>query len=131
MPRYLTLRANEKGTAEAIRYRDGIGAKLAPCLPDTGIRIVSEGISGVRTFILHPSGDGHSALNDEAGKAYLGFVREGSDNGSGGTMHVRLSRPHRIRDLRTGQDLGQRDSLEVRLAPFEAAFYEVANTAAF
>ena len=116
-PRYLSLRKAEKGAAEAVAYRDGIGKILTTFLPDTGVRFEQNGISGIRVFDLHPM--------DGGGRRFLGFVREGGANGEEGVIRVRLSTPGRVRDLRAERDFGVADSFEVRLAPCGAAFYEV------
>lgn len=116
-PQYNTLRMTERTVAEAVAYRDSIAAKFARFLPDVGVTYRSNGITGVRTFTLFPCEGGE--------KMYLGFVREGESNGSDGVTQVSWSGTRTVRDLRTGQNLGQRNGMTVTLEPYQAAFYEI------
>lgn len=116
-PQYNTLRMTERTVAEAVAYRDSIAAKFARFLPDVGVAYRSNGLTGVRTFTLFPVNGGE--------KMYLGFVREGESNGSDGVTQVSWSGTRTVRDLRTGQNLGQRNGMTVTLEPYQAAFYEI------
>ena len=116
LPQYCNLRMMESKVREAIEYRNGIASLFAGALPRRGVEFGSDGITGVRTFVLSPMKGGP--------ERYLGFVREGENNGSSGLTHVRLSSPCRVRNMRTGQDMGVCRSFDVPLAPFQAAFYK-------
>ena len=102
---------------EAVRYRDGIASQFSDVLPSRGVEFKSDGITGVRTFVLAPM--------DSGAERYLGFVREGESNGSSGVTQVRLPSLCRVRDMRKGLDLGVRKVFDVQLDPYQAAFYKV------
>ena len=103
--------------ADAVRYRDGILSKFKEYLLKRNAEFFSEGITGVRTFILEPMNGG--------GGFYLGFVREGESNGSDGVTEVKFSSNMKVRDMRKKIDLGVVKSFKVQLQPYEAAFYLV------
>ena len=117
LPQYCNLRMMESKVGEAVEYRNRIAALFADVLPHRGVEFESEGITGVRTFVLSPMAGGK--------ERYLGFVREGESNGSSGLTRVRLSSSCRVRNLRSGLVLGVSRNFDVRLEPFQAAFYKV------
>lgn len=119
LPQYSTLRMSKRTVAEAVAYRDSVGAKFSCNLPDLGVQYRSKGITGVRTFTLFPA--------DGGDRMYLGFVREGESNGSDGTVRVSWHGRRKVRDLRTRQDLGELGEMSVTLEPYQAAFYELSR----
>ena len=56
---------------------------------------------------------------------YLGFVREGESNGSDGTTHVELPSARRVYDMRRQRDVGVCSGFDVKLDPYQAAFYRL------
>ena len=117
LPQYCNLRMMDSKVQEAVRYRDGIASQFSDVLPSRGVEFKSDGITGVRTFVLAPMAGG--------AERYLGFVREGESNGSSGVTQVRLPSLCRVRDMRKGLDLGVRKVFDVQLDPYQAAFYKV------
>ena len=117
LPQYRTLRITKGKVAEAVRYRDSIAARFAAYLPDLGVKFRSDGITGTRVFVLFPIGGGDVM--------YLGFVREGESNGSDGTTHVELPSARRVYDMRRQRDVGVCSGFDVKLDPYQAAFYRL------
>lgn len=122
LPQYRTLRVMKDKVPEAVKYRDSVAAAFAAYLSATGFRFRSNGITGVRTFLLYPM--------DGGARRYLGFVREAESNGSDGVTHVEFPTPCSVRDLRSGRDMGARKGMDVRLDPCQAAFYELSPSGA-